>query len=135
MPEEDLRGLDYLLVMSHSENATTKQADVVLPGVTFAEKHGTMINVTGRIQRLNKAIEPLGEARPEWLIMRDLSHLLGCDCVRVIACPTSINVLEEMAEEFEPMRGLTWGSIGNEGKQILNTGVTIPLIEREKAKK
>lgn len=135
VPEEDLRGLDYLLVMSHSENATTKQADVVLPGVTFAEKHGTMINVTGRIQRLNKAIEPLGEARPEWLIMRDLSHLLGCDCVRVIACPTSINVLEEMAEEFEPMRGLTWGSIGNEGKQILNTGVTIPLIEREKAKK
>ena len=30
---------------------------------------------------------------------------------------------------------VTWGSIGNEGKVIMETGVTIPLIEREKAKK
>ena len=43
-------------------------------------------------------------------------------------------VLEEMAQEFEPMKGLTWGNIGNEGKVILNTGVTIHLIERTKAK-
>jgi len=133
--EEDLAGLDYLLVVAHSENPTTKAADVVLPGVTFAEKYGTMINVTGRIQRLNKAIEPLGEAQSDWDIMRQLAEKLGCDCPRVIACPTPFTVLEEMAQEFEPMKGLTWGNIGNEGKVIIETGVTIPLIEREKAKK
>lgn len=132
---EDLAGLDYLLVMAHSENPTTKAADVVLPGVTFAEKYGTMINVTGRIQRLNKAIEPLGEAQSDWDIMRRLAERLGCDCPRVIACPTPFTVLEEMALEFEPMKGLTWGNIGNEGKAIIETGVTIPLIERGKAKK
>ncbi|MBQ1960797.1 MAG: molybdopterin-dependent oxidoreductase, partial [Akkermansia sp.] len=135
IPAEDLAELDYLLVMSHSENATTKAADVVLPGVTFAEKYGTMINVAGRIQRLNKAIEPLGESRSEWSIMRELTELLGCDCPRVIACPSPMMILEEMALEFEPMKGLTWGNIGNEGKVILDTGVTIPLIEREKSKK
>lgn len=135
MTTEDLAGLDYLLVMAHSESPTTKAADVVLPGTTFAEKYGTMINVTGRIQRLNKAIEPLGEAQSDWDIMRRLAERLGCDCPRVIACPTPFTVLEEMAQEFEPMKGLTWGNIGNEGKAIIETGVTIPLIEREKAKK
>ena len=104
-------------------------------GVTFAEKYGTMINVTGRIQRLNKAIEPLGEARADWGIYRSISEALGCDCVTVIACPSPMMVLEQMAEEFEPMKGLSWGSIGNEGKAIIDTGVRIPLIEREQAKK
>ena len=132
---EDLAGLEYLLVVNHSENDTTKQADVVLPGVTFAEKYGTMINVAGRIQRLNKAIEPIGDSRSDWEICRNLSEGLGCDCVRVIACPTPMSVLDEMAQEFEELNGITWGNIGNEGKVVLNTGVTIPLIEREKAKK
>ncbi len=132
---EDLEALDYILAMSHSENATTKAADVVLPSVTFAEKYGTMINVAGRIQRLNKAIEPQGEARPDWDILRQLTELLGCDCPRVIACPSPMIILEEMAQEFEPMKGLTWGNIGNGGIVIMDTGVTIPLIEREKATK
>ena len=132
---EDLEGLDYILAMSHSENATTKAADVVLPSVTFAEKYGTMINVAGRIQRLNKAIEPQGDARPDWDILRQLTELLGCDCPRVIACPSPMIILEEMAQEFEPMKGLTWGNIGNGGVVIMDTGVTIPLIEREKGKK
>jgi NADH-quinone oxidoreductase subunit G len=132
---EDLAGLDYLLVVHHSENATTKAADVVLPSVTFAEKYGTMINVAGRIQRLNKAIEPQGDARPDWDILRQLTELLGCDCPRVIACPSPMIILEEMAQEFEPMKGLTWGNIGNGGVVIMDTGVTIPLIEREKGKK
>ncbi len=132
---EDLEGLDYILAMSHSENATTKVADVVLPSVTFAEKYGTMINVAGRIQRLNKAIEPQGESRPDWDILRQLTEMLGCDCPRVIACPSPMIILEEMAQEFEPLKGLTWGSIGNGGIVIMDTGVTIPLIEREKGKK
>lgn len=132
---EELSELDYLLVMDHSESPTTKAADVVLPGVTFAEKYGTMINVAGRIQRLNKAIEPLGESQSDWDVMRQLAERLGCDCPRVIACPSPFTVLDEMAQEFEPMQGLTWGNIGNEGKVIIETGITIPLIEREKAKK
>lgn len=47
---------------AHSVNETARHADLVLPGVTYAEKFGTMINVTGRIQRLNRAIQPVGYA-------------------------------------------------------------------------
>jgi uncharacterized protein YqhQ len=68
-------------------------------------------------------------------VVRNLSEGLGCDCVRVIACPTPMSVLDEMAQEFEELDGITWGNIGNSGKVVMNTGVTIPLIEREKAKK
>lgn len=135
IPEQDLAELDYLLVMDHSETPTTKAADVVLPGVTFAEKYGTMVNVAGRIQRLNKAIEPVGDSRPDWDILRDITQRLGCDCPRVIACPSPMIILEEIAAEFAPFEGINWGNIGNEGKVITDTGVTIPLIEREKAKK
>lgn len=135
LSEDDLAKLDYLLVLSHSANATTRAADVALPGVTFAEKYGTMINVTGRIQRLNKAIEPLGEARTDWSILRDLARLLGCEKPGIVNLPCVTDVIEEMAEEFQPLHGLTWGNIGNEGRAIMETGVTIPLIEREKAKR
>lgn len=59
---EDLKKLDYLFMTAHSVNETARHADLVLPGVTYAEKFGTMINVTGRIQRLNRAIQPVGYA-------------------------------------------------------------------------
>ena len=131
---EDLKKLDYLLAIDHSVTATTTQADVVLPGVTFAEKYGTMINVTGRIQRLNKAIEPHGEAHADWEILRDLAKACGSEDPAT-AHTTPMQALEAMAQEITELKGITWGAIGNQGKIVLETGVTIPLIEREKAKK
>ncbi len=130
---DELKKLDYLLCLTHSQNATTGLADVVLPGVTFAEKFGSMINVTGRIQRLNQAIQPIGQSRDDWSILRDLLVELGCECEKLASIKSSRELVAMMAEEFEPMQGLTWGKIGNQGQQIIETGVTIPLIEREKA--
>ena len=128
---EDLKKTDYLLAIDHSETATTKAADVVLPGVTFAEKYGTMINVAGRIQRLNKAIEPLGEARAEWEILRALLQACGGE----MQAASPMEVLGQLAAQVKELNGLTWGSIGNQGQVVVDTGVTIPLVEREKAKK
>ena len=135
IPYEDLKKLDYLLVVDHSETATTQAADVALPGVTFAEKYGTMINVAGRIQRLNKAIEPLGEARADWEILRDLLRECGEDMPLCSARATSpMEVLGELAGQVKELAGVTWASIGNQGQVVLETGVTIPLVEREKKK-
>ena len=55
---------------------TAELADVVLPGVTFAEKDGTFTNTERRVQRVRKAIEPLGQARPDWQIICDLARRL-----------------------------------------------------------
>ncbi len=131
--KEDLEKLDYLLCLTHSSNATSELADVVLPGVTFAEKWGSMINVTGRIQRLNRAIAPLGNAHDDWSILRDILNELGSE--QFATLQSARELMPIMADEFEALQGLTWGKIGNQGQAILETGLTIPLIERERKAK
>ena len=53
---------------------TAAMADVLLPGVTWAEKEGTYTNTDRRIQLGRQAIDPLGDARPDWIIMADLAR-------------------------------------------------------------
>lgn len=135
IPESHLSKLDYLLVIDHSETATTRAADVVLPGVTFAEKYGTMVNITGRLQRLNKAIEPLGASRADWDILRSLLQGSGGDMSLLTARAQSpMEILDEIAAQFPAFKGVSWAAVGNSGIPITETGETIPLIEREQTK-
>ncbi len=128
---EDLDKPDYLFMMAHSANETAGHADLILPGVTYAEKFGTMINVTGRIQRLNRAIMPQGMARDDWQILRDVTLALGGN-PDLSVVNSAMDILTAMSAEYEALNGVTWGSIGDGGQPIMETGVTIPLVEREK---
>ena len=53
-------------------NKTTPHATVLLPASAWAEKRGSMINLKGRLQRLNRAVSAPGTARDDWEILRDL---------------------------------------------------------------
>ena len=128
---EDLKKLDYLFMIAHSANETGRHADLVLPGVTYAEKFGTMINVAGRIQRLNRAIRPVGYSRDDWQILRDITVALGGNPA-LKDFSSALDILTVMSTEYEELNGLTWGSIGDGGRPILETGVTIPVVERER---
>jgi formate dehydrogenase alpha subunit len=68
-----LQSLDFLVVQEIFPSETAELADVILPGVSFAEKDGTFTNTERRVQRIRKIIEPLGEARPDWQILCDLA--------------------------------------------------------------
>jgi len=68
-----LQSLDFLVVQELFMTETARLADVVLPGVSFAEKDGTFTNTERRVQRIRKAIEPIGNARPDWQIICDLA--------------------------------------------------------------
>jgi len=72
-----LRRLKFLVVEDIFLTETARRADVVLPAATFAEKDGTFTNAERRVQRLRRAIEPLGEARPDWWIACELARRLG----------------------------------------------------------
>lgn len=109
---EDLKKLDYLFMTAHSVNETARHADLVLPGVTYAEKFGTMINVTGRIQRLNRAIQPVGYARDDWQILRDITLLLGGNPA-LKDFNSALDILTVMSTEYGALNGVTWGSIGD----------------------
>ncbi len=71
-----LKNLDFLVVQDIFLSETAKFADVVLPGASFAEKDGTFTNTERRIQRVRKAIEPIGDSKPDWLIISEVANRL-----------------------------------------------------------
>nr|WP_303714130.1 formate dehydrogenase subunit alpha [Methanoculleus marisnigri] len=72
-----LEKLDFLVVQDIFMTETTKYADVILPGASFAEKDGTFTSGERRINRVRKAVEPPGDAKEDWQIFVDLAHKLG----------------------------------------------------------
>jgi NADH-quinone oxidoreductase subunit G len=125
---ELLGKLDFLLSTYPLANATADASDVVLPGAAWAEKSGTMINATGRLQRLNKAVDAPGQTLEPWEIVRDLIQATGGG--NGIYAVTDL--FKQLAAEVSEFSGLTWGQIGDLGVPLIETGVTIPLLEREK---
>jgi formate dehydrogenase alpha subunit len=64
---------DFVVLQEIFPSETEPYADVLLPGVSFAEKTGTFTNTERRIQMVRKAIEPLGDARPDWQITTEIA--------------------------------------------------------------
>ncbi len=75
--KEALGKLEFLVVQDIFLSETAELADVVLPGVSFAEKDGTFTNTERRVQRVRKAVEPVGDSRPDWLITCQLAQRMG----------------------------------------------------------
>lgn len=67
----------FIVVQDVFLTETAQLADVVLPAVTFAEKEGTFTNMGMTVQRLNKALQPVADARPDWQIICDLAKKMG----------------------------------------------------------
>ena len=67
---------EFIVLQEIFPSETSKFADVLLPGVTFAEKDGTFTNTERRIQRITKAIKTKGEARPDWQITAGLAKAM-----------------------------------------------------------
>jgi formate dehydrogenase alpha subunit len=68
-----LEQVSFLILQEIFPSETSKYADVLLPGVSFAEKTGTFTNTERRVQMVHKAIEPLGDAKPDWWITAELA--------------------------------------------------------------
>ena len=75
--EKALKDVEFLAVIDIFPTQTTELADVVLPAASFAEKDGTFTNTERRIQRVRKAIDPVGDSRSDWQIIQELSNRFG----------------------------------------------------------
>ncbi len=71
-----LESLDFLVVQDIFMTETAQLADVVLPGTSFAEKEGTFTNSERRVQLVQRALNPLGDAHPDWQIIAELGQQL-----------------------------------------------------------
>ncbi len=69
--------VDFMVVQACFRNEHLNRADAVFPATTFAETEGHYVNGQGRIQRADKLIDPLGDARPDWWILCRLAQKLG----------------------------------------------------------
>ena len=74
---ETLASLDFLVVQDIFLTETARLATVVLPASSFAEKEGTFTNFEGRLRRLRKAVEPVGDSLPDWEIVLELAKSMG----------------------------------------------------------
>jgi NADH-quinone oxidoreductase subunit G len=113
----DLLGkLETLIVSEILPNKTTELAHYTLPGCAHAEKRGSFTNGKGRVQKFMKAIEPRGDARPEWEFLHELVYTVtGQNGFASIE-----GLFNQMAQEVPAFAGLTWAGLGD-------TGVTVPI--------
>lgn len=111
---EALERLDFLVVADILENETMSYADVVLPAASFAEKDGTITNTERRVQRIRKAIEPVGDSKPDWEIIRLLARKMGAGGFDF---PSPKEVFEEIRELTPSYAGITYTRLGTQGLQ------------------
>jgi predicted molibdopterin-dependent oxidoreductase YjgC len=76
---------EFIVLQEIFPSETSKYADVLLPGVSFAEKTGTYTNTERRVQMVHKAIEPLGDARQDWWIISELAKRVMVDGQRQVS--------------------------------------------------
>jgi len=72
-----LSELDFLVVQDCFLSDTAEFAHVVLPACSFAEKEGTFTATDRRVQRGRKAIGPIGDSKPDWVIITELARRMG----------------------------------------------------------
>lgn len=108
-----LRQLDFLVVQNLFLTETAKLADVVLPAASFAEKDGTFTNTERRIQRVRKAIEPIGNSRPDSWIIQELSRRMGYP----MEYEHAKDVMAEVASLSPIYGGVTYQRIEHKGIQ------------------
>ncbi len=115
LTEEELAKLDAIIAVDILPNKTTPHAAVVLPASAWVEKRGSMINIKGRLQRLNRAVNAPGEARDDWEILRDLIQTVsGSNGLYMIE-----DVFKSLAAEVKEFAGLSLSKIGDLGVPVI----------------
>ena len=113
LTDADLEKLSSLVVIDILPNSATKFATAILPGSAAAEKRGSMVNVNGRLQRLNRALKAPGEARDDWEILSVLLNALGAESVTSLE-----DLFKQMAAATPALAGLNLGKIGDQGVDL-----------------
>ena len=108
----------FVIYQGHHGDKGAAVADVILPGATYTEKHGTYVNTEGRVQLGRPASSPPGEGREDWTILRALSGEMGK--------PLPFNNLADVRKklvETNPVFGeigtvtpAAWGAFGTDGE-------------------
>ncbi len=108
-----LQKLEFLAVIDIFPTETAQLADLVLPAACYAERDGSYTSTERRVQRGRKALDPPGEARPDWQILCDL--LVRCGLPADYAGPEQI--MAEIAGLTPSYAGISYPRLEGDGLQ------------------
>ena len=107
----------FVIYQGHIGDAGAQCADVVLPGAAYTEKSGIYVNTEGRVQVARRVVQPLGQAREDWAILRALAEALD----KHLPYDTLEQLRERLAETREWFSAVDevvaaeWGEFGTPG--------------------
>jgi len=111
---EAMERLEFFVVQDIFLSETARLADVVLPATSFAEKDGTFTNTERRVQRVRKAIEPVGDSRPDWLITCQIARRMGANGFDF---KDPSRIMDEIASVTPSYGGITYERLEKESPQ------------------
>ena len=121
LTRQHIQDLEFIVAQDLFINESGAFADVFLPACSWAEKDGTFTNTDRRVQRVRQAVQPRGQARPDWQIICDLGRRVEAGLGRPntafwdYAGPEQI--FREMAEVAVMLKGVTYTRIEKTGLQ------------------
>lgn len=114
--ERALAALELLVVQDLFMNETARRfAHVVLPAASSFEKDGTFMNSERRVQRVRRAVAPVGEARPDWQIQCDVAKAMGHE--EGFSFETAEEIWEEIRKVWPAGAGITYARLERGGLQ------------------
>lgn len=131
--KSSLQGLDLLVVQELFMTETARIADVIFPASSFLEKEGTFTNGERRIQKVQRAVEPLEGTKPDGQIVVDMMNRMGYPQKGYSADV----ILKEIAGIVPFFKGVRWDELGNSGKQwpVREDGTDTQILHTETFKR
>jgi formate dehydrogenase alpha subunit len=122
-----LRKAEFVVFQDIFLTGSAEFADVVLPGASFAEKDGTFTNLERRVQLIRKAIEPIGDSRPDWWITCQIGRRMGAQGFDFDGAAA---IMDEIAELTPSFAGISFARLEHGGIQWPCTGKDHPGTPR-----
>ncbi len=118
--EIDTSGLGdaFVVYQGHHGDTGAHRADVILPGAAYTEKNGTYVNTEGRVQLGRQAVQPPGDAREDWSILRALSDVVGAklDYMTLGDVRAAMSAANPVFDQVDEVPAASWETFGTAGE-------------------
>ena len=116
--QRGIEGAEFVVAIDLFLTDSSKLADVVLPAEAFGEKEGTVTNLEGRVQKVNRVVTGPGQSQADWTILDDISRRLG----KPLAFASAEAISKEIADVAPAYAGMSWELVEWEEKE----GAVVP---------
>lgn len=104
--KKTLEKANFIVVQDIFPTEISKLAHVVLPAATWVEREATHTWIDRRVQKIDKVVEPPGEAKPDWWIICQLAERMGYK--NKFSFTSAGEIFEEIRSCVPQYKGITY---------------------------